>query len=57
MTLFGPGGVLIAQDDDSGVGRNPRMVTELIPGTYTVQVRHSNAASGTGKYTIMAAKG
>lgn len=57
MTLFGPGGGLIAQDDDSGVGRNPRIVTELTPGTYTVQVRHFNAASGTGKYVIKAVKG
>lgn len=57
MTLFGPGGVLVAQDDDSGVGRNPRIVTELTPGTYDVQVRHFNTAGGTGSYSIKVSKG
>ncbi len=57
MTLFGPGGVLVAQDDDSGVGRNPRIVTELTPGTYDVQVRHFNTAGGTGSYSVKVSKG
>ncbi len=57
MTLFGPGGGMIAQDDDSGVGRNPRIATELTPGTYTVQVRHFNAARGTGRYAIKVSRG
>jgi hypothetical protein len=57
MTLFGPGGVLVAQDDDSGTGRNPRIVTELTPGTYDVQVRHFNTTGGTGSYTIKVARG
>lgn len=56
MTLFGSDGVLIAQDDDSGVGRNPRITQELIPGEYTVQVRHYNTTGGTGKYGIKVAK-
>ena len=57
MTLFGPNGALIAQDDDSGVDRNPMIVTQLTPGAYTVQVRHYNSNSGTGKYHIKVAKG
>ena len=56
MTLFGPNGAMIAQDDDSGIGRNPRIVTQLIPGEYTVQIRHYNTVSGTGKYSIKVAK-
>jgi len=56
MTLFTPGGGLVAQDDDSGVGRNPRIVADLTPGMYTVQVRHFNAAGGTGRYTIKVSK-
>jgi hypothetical protein len=57
MTLFGPGGGMVAQDDDSGVGRNPRIATKLTPGTYTVQVRHFNAVGGTGRYAIKVSRG
>lgn len=57
MTLFDAGGGQIAQDDDSGVARNPRIATDLTPGKYTVQVRHFNAANGTGKYAIKVGKG
>ncbi|SDL44295.1 pre-peptidase C-terminal domain-containing protein [Catalinimonas alkaloidigena] len=56
MTLFGPTGDLLAQDDDSGTGRNARIVSELIPGTYTVQVRHYNTSNGTGTYGIKVEK-
>ena len=52
MKLFGPNSSLIAQDDDSGTDRNPRIVTQLTPGEYTVQVRHYNTNSGTGTYSI-----
>lgn len=52
MTLFGPANNRIAQDDDSGVGRNAKIVTRLIPGNYTLQVRHYNLARGTGNYSI-----
>lgn len=57
MTLFGPGGERIAQDDDSGEGRNSKIVSELIPGEYTVQVRHYNSRGGTGDYGISVARG
>lgn len=53
MKLFGPNSTLIAQDDDSGIGRNPRIVTQLTPGDYTVQIRHYNTTAGTGSYSIM----
>jgi hypothetical protein len=57
MSLLGPSGAQIAQDDDSGTGRNPKIVTQLTPGVYTVQVRHYNASGGTGKYGIKVSKG
>lgn len=52
MKLFGPNSTLIAQDDDSGIDRNPRIVTQLTPGEYTVQIRHYNTTAGTGTYSI-----
>jgi hypothetical protein len=52
MKLFGANNTLIAQDDDSGVDRNPRIVTQLTPGEYRVQIRHYNSAAGTGTYSI-----
>jgi hypothetical protein len=52
MTLFGPGDALMAQDDDSGVGRNAKVSTDLLAGAYKVQVRHYNSRGGTGKYGI-----
>ena len=54
MKLFGPnsGTALIAEDDDSGLDTNALISSELIAGTYFVQIRHYNKASGKGKYTI-----
>ncbi|HXU44800.1 MAG TPA: M12 family metallopeptidase [Thermoanaerobaculia bacterium] len=54
MSLYGPNSstTLVGQDDDSGAGRNPRIAADLVPGSYLVQVRHYNAAGGTGQYTI-----
>lgn len=54
MKLFGPDSetALIAEDDDGGVGRNSKIVTDLMPGNYFVQIRHYNSASGTGQYNI-----
>lgn len=54
MKLFGPNSqtALIAEDDDSGVGVNARIVADLIPGQYFVQVRHFNKAAGKGTYRI-----
>lgn len=57
MSLFDPSGNQIAQDDDSGEGRNPRIVKDLAPGTYKVQVRHYNASGGTGSYRIRVVRG
>ncbi len=56
MTLYGPNNTLIAQDDDSGVDRNPRIVSQLIAGEYLVQVRHYNRAGGTGTYSVKVSK-
>lgn len=54
MKLFGPESPtnLIAEDDDSGVGTNARIIADLIPGQYFAQIRHFNKASGTGSYRI-----
>ncbi|HKO97287.1 MAG TPA: M12 family metallopeptidase [Pyrinomonadaceae bacterium] len=54
MKLFGPTSStnLIAEDDDSGVGTNARIIADLIPGQYFAQIRHFNKASGTGSYKI-----
>lgn len=54
MKLFGPNSqtTLIAEDDDSGVGLNARIVADLIPGQYFLQVRHYNLSRGTGFYTV-----
>ncbi len=58
MKLFGPGKLtdLIAEDDDGGVGRNSRIVADLTPGEYFVQIRHYNTAGGTGDYVIKVSK-
>jgi hypothetical protein len=58
MKLFGPGSTtdLIAEDDDGGAGRNSRIVADLSPGEYFVQIRHYNTAGGTGDYAIKVSK-
>jgi hypothetical protein len=55
LSLFGPDSdtALVAEDDDSGYGVNPRVRQSLVPGHYVAQVRHYQP-SGTGKYTIRA---
>ena len=54
MKLFGPNSntLMIAEDDDDGVGRNSRIKADLGSGEYFVQVRHFNRTSGTGDYSI-----
>jgi hypothetical protein len=58
MKLFGPNSetALIAEDDDSGVGTNARISSDLVAGKYWVQVRHYNRRSGMGNYTIKVRK-
>ena len=58
MKLFGPNSEtsLIAEDDDSGLDTNARIVGDLIAGEYFVQVRHYSRQSGTGKYSIKVRK-
>ena len=59
MKLFGPNSNtnLIAEDDDGGDGRNSRIVADIIPGQYFVQIRHYNKANGTGSYHIGVSQG
>jgi hypothetical protein len=54
MKLFGPDSQtnLIAEDDDSGVGLNSKIVKDLLPGNYFIQIRHFNRGQGTGAYRI-----
>lgn len=58
MKLYGPNNptALIAEDDDSGVALNARIIATLLPGTYLVQIRHYNLSNGTGSYTIKVRK-
>jgi len=53
MGLFGPDdeGRGITEDDDSGRRLNARIVTELLPGLYTLKVRHYSGRR-TGNYQI-----
>jgi len=52
-SLFGPDDDTraISQDDNSGLGRNARIAVKLMPGAYTVRIRHVSD-SGLGDYTI-----
>ena len=54
MSLYGPDSktVKVDEDDDSGQGRNARIVADLQPGAYFVQVRHYNANASQGDYGI-----
>jgi hypothetical protein len=54
MKLFGPDRQthLVAEDDDSGVEANARIVADLVAGQYWAQVRHYERAKGTGTYRI-----
>jgi len=53
LSLFGPNSMseMIAEDDDGGHGRNPRVEQVLVPGTYFARVRHYDPAA-TGSYSI-----
>ncbi|MBC7745158.1 MAG: peptidase [Flavobacterium sp.] len=54
MNLYGPDSQtnLLDQDNDSGYRLNAKIVLELLPGKYFVQIRHFNSRNGTGKYGI-----
>jgi hypothetical protein len=58
MRLFGPDSrtALVAEDDDSAGSGNARISSQLLPGTYYVQVRHYNKEGGQGPYSIMVAR-
>jgi hypothetical protein len=58
MKLFGPDSLtqLVAEDDDSGTGSNPKITVDLGPGDYYVQVRHYNQTSGRGSYGVSVVK-
>lgn len=54
MKLFGPNSQthVVMEDDDGGAGYNAKIVADLSPGQYYVQVRHYNRAHGTGSYGV-----
>lgn len=54
LKLFGPNSVtrLVAEDDDGGYGANARIVANLAPGQYWLQVRHYDRLGGKGDYTV-----
>jgi hypothetical protein len=43
---------VIAEDDDSGADANARIIADLVPGEYYLQVRHWNRKAGTGNYGL-----
>ena len=57
MALLGPGSLtrLVAEDDDSGAGRNARITASLKKGEYWVRIRHYKP-TGTGKYKLSVQK-
>ena len=57
MSLLGPGSQtkLVAEDDDSGDGRNARITASLTKGEYWVRVRHFKP-TGTGQYKLSVQK-
>ena len=59
MRLFGPNSetALIAEDDDSGIDTNARILASLVKGKYFVQIRAYNQTKGTGKYSVRVSKG
>jgi hypothetical protein len=54
MTLLGPDNPTqkVAEDDDSGAGRNAQITSELGPGKYYVRVRHFSDRA-TGDYRLL----
>jgi hypothetical protein len=58
MSLYGPDSQtkLVAEDDDSGIDKNPKITANLTPGTYYIQVQHYYSTSGTGSYSIKVIK-
>ena len=57
MTLYGPDSktAKVAEDDDSGAGRNAQIRADLLPGEYYVQVRHYSEER-TGDYRIQVSR-
>ena len=57
MTLLGPldPSAVLAWDDNSGIGRNPKITRMLAPGQYWLQLRHHDPA-GRGDYKIAVKK-
>jgi hypothetical protein len=48
--LKGPDGVVVARDDDGGLGYNFALQATLQPGDYTLEVAH--CCAGTGSYSL-----
>jgi tyrosinase len=45
----------VAEDDDSGQGRNALITAQLQPGDYALRLRHFSP-TGTGSYKVSAKK-
>jgi len=58
ISLFGPNSntKLIASDNDNGARKNAKIVLDLLPGKYYIQVRHVDDQNGTGKYKVFVNK-
>jgi hypothetical protein len=55
LELYGPGGQLLAQDDDSGDGYSARIAGVNLPehGTYTIVIRGYSGAAGTYELSLI----
>lgn len=58
MNLYGPDSKtkFIARDNDSGARLNAKLLIDLLPGKYYIQIRHVDGINGTGKYKVYVSK-
>ncbi len=58
MNLYGPGNKtkFIASDNDNGARLNAKLLVDLLPGRYFIQLRHVDSLNGTGTYKVYVSK-
>lgn len=58
MNLYGPDSKtrFITRDNDSGARLNAKLLIDLLPGKYYIQIRHVDSINGTGKYKVYVSK-
>jgi hypothetical protein len=58
LNLYGPDNKakFLARDNDAGARLNAKLILDLLPGKYYIQVRHVDGLKGTGKYKVFVSK-